>query len=85
MFEDFLLKDCKILLDNPSYWNAAPSGNIVLLAQVLEVSEKLMKVRMLTDAKHIHFKNEVMMFQKDDEVYLNIRHITAISINYGKV
>ncbi len=85
MFEDFILKNCKILLD--TYQNAIHITNIVLLAQVLEVDDKLMKVRMIADAniKWATKTKTYQMFEKDDEVYLNIRHITAISIVYDEV
>ena len=85
MFEDFLLKDCKILLD--VYKGSLQITNTVLIAQVLEIDDKLMKVKMLEDVnlKGPNKTKTFQMFEKDEEVYLNINHITAISINYAKV
>ena len=85
MFEDFLLKDCKILLDAHGGMVNGWADNLVLVARVLEVDDKLMKVSVIADIKGFNKRGVVPMFNAGDEVYLSINHITAISINYDKV
>ena len=76
MFEDFLLKDCKILLN---CFSGNKNTNIVLFAQVLEIDDKLMKVRLLGDSKTVS-----NVFLSGEEIYINICHIVAILIIYNK-
>ncbi len=85
MFEDFILKNCKILLDNHGGMVGGWANNLVLLARVIEIDDKLMKVSVIADIKGFNKRGVVPMFNAGDEVYLNIRHITAISIVYDKM
>jgi len=77
MFEDFLLKECVVML-SVSNNSIQP---IVFIGRVLEVDDCLMKIQILESGGNICKSSSKLklIFKPENEVYLNVNNVIAIS------